>query len=139
MCDDKNQNYVYKIVLCMCVEVVRSVLCCTGVLFSVAPVLFCSVYSVFCIDIYVCKCIIVHLCILYLCMCVSCICSVCVHVCVLCVCACACACVCIVCVREVPVEVSTQSDTPHSGCLCGYMVRIIKYKKTQPLIKLKSI
>ena len=33
----------------------------------------------------------------------------------------------------------TQSDTPHVGILCGHMVRIIKYKKTQPLIKLKSI
>ena len=27
---------------------------------------------------------------------------------------------------------ATQSDTPHVGCLCGYMVRIIKAKKTQP-------
>ena len=71
------------------------------------------------------------LCILYLCMCVSCICSVCVHiVCILCAC---------VCVRYRLRLCSTQSDTPHVGYLCGYMVRIIKYKKTQPLIKLKSI
>ena len=34
---------------------------------------------------------------------------------------------------------ANQSDTPGVGILCGYMVRIIKYKKTQPLIKLKSI
>ena len=131
MCDDKNQNYVYKIVL-FCALRLCVVLCCTCVvLFSVLHDC-CILYSVFCIDIYVCKCIIVHLCILYLfCVC-ACVCILCACVCVCILCACVCACV-------YPVEVSTQSDTPHSGCLCGYMVRIIKYKKTQPLIKLKSI
>ena len=71
MCDDKNQNYVYKIVLYLCVEVVH--VCC------VAPVLFCSVcctcvvmFSVFCIvEVYVC----VHI----VCVCVY---IVCVYVCV---------------------------------------------------------
>ena len=112
---------------CVCALRLCSVLC-------VAPVLFCSLYSVFCsvccillfsvfCSVLSCMCCIL----LYLC---SVSVYVCVHVCVHIVC---------MCVREVPVEVSTQSDTPHVGCLCGYMVRIIKYKKTQPLIKLKSI
>lgn len=157
---DKNQNYVYKIVL-FCALRLCSVLCCTGVvLFCVCcmivvsvfcivevyvceVVLSCSVYSVFCsvLCYLVCAaycCVLysvsVYVCILYLfCVC-ACVCIVCV-LCVYCVCVY----VHLVCVREVPVEVSTQSDTPHVGYLCGYMVRIIKYKKTQPLIKLKSI
>ena len=78
---------------------------CTGV--SGYCCIFCSVH------IYVCRCIIAYVCILYLC-------SVCV-------------CVCGVRLRLQ----ATQSDTPHVGCLCGYRVRIIKAKKTQPLIKLK--
>ena len=86
---DKNQNYVYKIVL-FCALRLCSVLCCTGVvLFCVCCILLCSVFCI-CIDIYVCKCIIVHLCILYLC-------SV---YCVLCMCACVCI-VCVYCVRIV--------------------------------------
>ena len=136
---------MYKIVL-FCALRLCSVLCCTGVLFSVAPVLLCSLYYllcaaymfvvyVFCICVCVylvsvlCVCMCVYVC---MCVCILCaLCALCVHlVCAYCVC---------MCVREVPVEVSTQSDTPHVGYLCGYMVRIIKYKKTQPLIKLKSI
>ena len=122
MCDDKNQNYVYKIVLCMCVEVV---------LFSVLHRCCSVLCSVCCI--YVC-CV----CVLCVCMCVQ----DCVHiVCVLC--AYCVRIVCVLCASCVCVSgwgcVTTQSDTPHVGYLCGYMVRIIKYKKTQPLIKLKSI
>ena len=99
------------------------VLCCTGVvLFCV-----CCMIVVFCILYLVCVYLVSVLCVCILC-------AYCVHVCVLCVYVHV-----HVCVRY-PVEVnSTQSDTPHVGCLCGYMVRIIKYKKTQPLIKLKSI
>ena len=107
---------LFSVFSCMCVCVFVSVRC------SLYSVLFCSlccmiVVSVFCI----------------LCMCVSCICVLCWGVCVYCVR--------ILCVREVFGWGwgSTQSDTPHVGYLCGYMVRIIKYKKTQPLIKLKSI
>ena len=59
--------------------------------------------------------------------------GVCVYVCVS-VYVCVCAYVCVVfgwgCVQP-------QSDTPLYGYLCGYRVRIIKAKKTQPLIKLK--
>ena len=126
MCDDKNQNYVYKIVLCMCVEVVR---CSLLHRCAVLCILYCSVLcAAYCCILYSVS---VYVCILYLfCVC-ACVCAYCVHiVCILCVY--------LVCVRY-PVEVSTQSDTPHVGYLCGYMVRIIKYKKTQPLIKLKSI
>lgn len=99
----------------MCVEVVH--VCC------VAPVL-CSLYYLLCAA---------YCCVLY---------SVLLRC--MCVCMCVCRIVCILCaycVREVSGWgcVTTQSDTPHVGYLCGYMVRIIKYKKTQPLIKLKSI
>ena len=132
--------YVFKLsVLCsvlrLCV-VLCSVLfcsvCCTGVMFSVLSSMCCMiVVSVFCI-LYWYICLQVYYCASVYLVSVYCVCACvyCVHiVCVLCA----------YCVREVPVEVSTQSDTPHVGYLCGYMVRIIKYKKTQPLIKLKSI
>ena len=115
-------------------------MCC--ILFIVVSV-FCILYSVLCIS--VC------------CVCAYCVRSVCVS-CVLCVllciyvysvfyagaycfavvllrmcvsCAYVCAYRCVWCSVEV---FCNQSDTPHVGILCGYMVRIIKYKKTQPLL-----
>ena len=49
-------------------------------------------------------------------------------------------CVCVRMCGRYSVEVfCNQSDTPLYGYLCGYRVRIIKAKKTQPLIKLKSL
>ena len=107
--------------LCMCAVLHR----CCSVLCSVCCILLCSVFCI--VEVYV-----LHICLL-------CLCIVCVHVCAgLCAYCVRIVCVLCACVRY-PVEVSTQSDTPHVGYLCGYMVRIIKYKKTQPLIKLKSI
>ena len=102
--------------LCKCsVSGLCSVLCPDIVLFSV---LSCAAYMfvVVSVHIYVCRCMISYVCILYLVLCAY----VCVYVCAWGL-------------------VATQSDTPHVGCLCGYRVRIIKAKKTQPLIKLKSI
>ena len=103
-------------VFCVLFSVLSSVCCIVVYVYCVE--VFCILYWYICLQVYYCACV-------YL---VSVLC-VCMCVCILCACVRAC---------EVPVEV-TQSDTPHSGCLCGYMVRIIKYKKTQPLIKLKSI
>ena len=116
---------------CVCALRLCSVLCvalvCCSLLHRCCSVL-CILYSVL---IYMFASVL-------LCICVSCICVLCVCMCAYCVCI-VCAYLVCMCVRELPVEVSTQSDTPHVGYLCGYMVRIIKYKKTQPLIKLKSI
>ena len=123
---------------CVCANCVH-VVCCACVLFCVVPgvevyvlhislFFLCVCVCAFCVQIVCCILFCCCLCIymfagVWLIMCVSCyLCSVCV-------------CVCGVRLRLF----ATQSDTPHVGCLCGYMVRIIKAKKTQPLIKLKSI
>ena len=80
---------------------------------SLLSSLCCILFCLLSVHIYVCRCMISY-------------------VCILCVCICA-----YVCVVFGWGSVQPQSDTPHVGCLCGYMVRIIKAKKTQPLIKLK--
>ena len=108
----------------MCVEVVFC-----SLLHRYCSVL-CAAYC--CICVLYCWGVCVYL-VSVLCVCI--LCAYCLHVCVHIVCILCAYCVCV----RYPVEVSTQSDTPHVGYLCGYMVRIIKYKKTQPLIKLKSI
>ena len=120
---------------CVCALRFCCSLCCTGVMFcSVCAAWLLYLCSVFCVCVYLvsvyCVCMCVQDCVHIVCV----LCAYCVHlVCVSCICS--------VCVREVSGWgcVTTQSDTPHVGYLCGYMVRIIKYKKTQPLIKLKSI
>ena len=79
----------YRYILCVqdCVVLCVEVVFCSLLHWCSVLCVFCIL---FCIDIYVCKCIIVHLCILYLC-------SV---YCVLCMCACVCI-VCVYCVRIV--------------------------------------
>lgn len=93
-------------------------------------ILYCSVLcAAYCCVLYLVSVFCVCMCVHIVCMCVQ----DCVHI--VCI-------VCAYCVCAWGIRLrlcSTQSDTPHVGYLCGYMVRIIKYKKTQPLIKLKSI
>ena len=87
------------------------VLCwgCASVLCAVLCVVLCAAY----IFVFVSVCIYMFAGVLFS-MCVSCICVLCAYVC-----------------EVFGWGCSTQSDTPHSGCLCGYRVRIIKAKKTQ--------
>ena len=102
-------------VLCSLVLCLGAAYCCILCSVSVFCVcaycvhIVCILYSMQ-VHVYVCRCVIDYVCIvLFRFMCV---------------------CVC-VCVR---IGLQTQSDTPHVGILCGYRVRIIKYKKTQPLL-----
>ena len=89
---------------------------CVLCAFSVEVSMFCSVC---CIYVYFCS----------LCMCI------CLQV-YYCVCVISCAFVC-VCVGGIRLRCSvTNPIPPLYGYLCGYRVRIIKAKKTQPLIKL---
>ena len=143
---------LFSVVLCCVLFCVRSVcVLCWGVyvlfcmlhicvfLFSVHVYMFAGVYVCLCVCVLCANCVYLYcwgaayMCILY---------SMQVHIVVhgmqiyVCVIAYVCAYRCVGCSVEV---CRTQSDTPHVGCLCGHMVRIIKYKKTQPLIKLKSL
>ena len=87
-------------------------------------------------------CSVLRLCCLFLCSVLCCVlcslcCSVCAaYCCILCAYCVLCRCIiAYVCVQVCGVRLRfdwTQSDTPLYGYLCGYRVRIIKAKKTQP-------
>ena len=127
-------------------------------------VVFCALFCAEVVQVFSVLCsVLCSLCCIYVCLCVCRLCADCVQIvylyclgaaymCVLysmqvhdcCawyadICMCDCVHVCVrMCVWGVRLRLfASQSDTPHSGCLCGYRVRIIKAKKTQPLIKLK--
>ena len=114
------------------------VLCwgCASVLCAVLCVVLCAAYcrSLCCVCAYcvhiVCICIVevLHICVF----CILCRCMIVVHGMQIYVCAIAYVCA-YVCAWGVRLRLcSTQSDTPLYGYLCGYRVRIIKAKKTQP-------
>ena len=100
------------------------VLCAEVCLFLCS--LCCILYSVLCAA----YCVLCLVCVRSVCV----LCAFCVYLCMY-VRMCMCVCVCVY-VREDWLA-NNQSDTPLYGYLCGYRVRIIKAKKTQPLIKLK--
>ena len=122
-------NYMYdNCVHCILLYLVFCSLC--AVLCAVLCSLVCAAYIFVFVSVSVCVHIVCGLC-AYCCVC--CLCAyICLHVYVRMCVSCA-----YVYVRTGAWGVrlrlpATQSDTPHVGCLCGYRVRIIKAKKTQP-------
>ena len=110
----------------------KCVVLCWGC--SVSGYCVCSVFSVSCVCAYCVRSVCV--------LCADCFVVVSVHI-YVCRCMCVyCVSVYVYCVRmcvwySVEVVFNHNPIPPLYGCLCGYMVRIIKAKKTQPLIKLK--